>query len=240
LSARSTSDRRRQRLDSLQDHGPLRTMADVRDESTEGRCLAVQRMHTQHVLFQRRTAVRSDCRAAAPSWSSSSMLSRTSTLRRSRSRSSNIPRRVSSAPGANWRWWGRNPMALPDHSANDGALRTLRQRTRSKFGATVRATDAASVCRSRALPCRRLPTHCARCVERRIHRQRRGSSQSAVVLVGHSYGSRVITNAANGLASVKALVFISAFIPAARAAIEETVSKPLAQGPAPREPAQAG
>jgi pimeloyl-ACP methyl ester carboxylesterase len=67
-----------------------------------------------------------------------------------------------------------------------------------------------------------------------------GQVNRPVVLVGHSYGSMVITNAANGLTSVKALVFISAFIPAARAAIEETVSKPLAQGPAPREPAQAG
>src|SRR3954453_5269123 len=35
-----------------------------------------------------------------------------------------------------------------------------------------------------------------------------------VVLVGHSYGGAVITNAARGAANVKALVYISAFLPA--------------------------
>jgi pimeloyl-ACP methyl ester carboxylesterase len=34
-----------------------------------------------------------------------------------------------------------------------------------------------------------------------------------VVLVGHSYGGMVITNAANGNSNVKALVYVSAFIP---------------------------
>jgi pimeloyl-ACP methyl ester carboxylesterase len=34
-----------------------------------------------------------------------------------------------------------------------------------------------------------------------------------VVLVGHSYGGMVITNAANGQSNVKALVYVSAFIP---------------------------
>jgi pimeloyl-ACP methyl ester carboxylesterase len=34
-----------------------------------------------------------------------------------------------------------------------------------------------------------------------------------IVLVGHSYGGFVITNAATGLANVKALVYIDAFIP---------------------------
>jgi pimeloyl-ACP methyl ester carboxylesterase len=34
-----------------------------------------------------------------------------------------------------------------------------------------------------------------------------------VVLVGHSYGGAVITNAATGLANVKALVYIAAFVP---------------------------
>jgi pimeloyl-ACP methyl ester carboxylesterase len=37
--------------------------------------------------------------------------------------------------------------------------------------------------------------------------------QGPVVLVGHSYGGAVITNAANGHANVKALVFIAAFAP---------------------------
>lgn len=36
---------------------------------------------------------------------------------------------------------------------------------------------------------------------------------SPVVLVGHSYGGNVITNAANGHANVKALVYVSAFAP---------------------------
>src|SRR6185295_6408240 len=34
-----------------------------------------------------------------------------------------------------------------------------------------------------------------------------------VVLVGHSYGGMVITNAATGNANVKALVYIAAFVP---------------------------
>ena len=36
-----------------------------------------------------------------------------------------------------------------------------------------------------------------------------------VVLVGHSYGGAVITNAAEGAPNVKALVYISAFLPEA-------------------------
>ncbi|GAA1501560.1 alpha/beta fold hydrolase [Nocardioides humi] len=36
-----------------------------------------------------------------------------------------------------------------------------------------------------------------------------------VVLVGHSYGGAVISNAATGLSNVKALVYIAAFVPAA-------------------------
>lgn len=40
-----------------------------------------------------------------------------------------------------------------------------------------------------------------------------GSIQSPVVLVGHSYGGNVITDAANGHANVKALVYVSAFAP---------------------------
>jgi len=34
-----------------------------------------------------------------------------------------------------------------------------------------------------------------------------------IVLVGHSYGGMVVTNAANGQSNVKALVYVSAFIP---------------------------
>ena len=37
--------------------------------------------------------------------------------------------------------------------------------------------------------------------------------KSPVVLVGHSYGGSVITNAANGNANVKALVYVAAFAP---------------------------
>lgn len=39
------------------------------------------------------------------------------------------------------------------------------------------------------------------------------SVQGPVVLVGHSYGGAVISAAANGLANVKALVFVAAFAP---------------------------
>ena len=34
-----------------------------------------------------------------------------------------------------------------------------------------------------------------------------------IILVGHSYGGAVITNAANGHQSVKALVYVAAFAP---------------------------
>lgn len=42
-----------------------------------------------------------------------------------------------------------------------------------------------------------------------------GGIRSPVVLVGHSYGGNVITDAANGHANVKALVYVSAFAPEA-------------------------
>src|SRR5262249_6044679 len=41
------------------------------------------------------------------------------------------------------------------------------------------------------------------------------SISTPVVLVGHSYGGMVISNAANGQANVKALVFVAAFAPEA-------------------------
>jgi pimeloyl-ACP methyl ester carboxylesterase len=48
-----------------------------------------------------------------------------------------------------------------------------------------------------------------------------------IVLVGHSYGGAVITNAAVGNTSVKALVYIDAFEPAAGETLQElTFSKP--------------
>jgi pimeloyl-ACP methyl ester carboxylesterase len=37
--------------------------------------------------------------------------------------------------------------------------------------------------------------------------------QGSIVLVGHSYGGAVITNAATGNANVKALVYVATFIP---------------------------
>lgn len=42
-----------------------------------------------------------------------------------------------------------------------------------------------------------------------------GGIQSPVILVGHSYGGNVITDAANGHPNVKALVYVSAFAPEA-------------------------
>ncbi|HET6989439.1 MAG TPA: alpha/beta hydrolase [Kribbella sp.] len=39
------------------------------------------------------------------------------------------------------------------------------------------------------------------------------SIEGPIILVGHSYGGAVITNAARGIANVKALVYISAFAP---------------------------
>ncbi len=42
-----------------------------------------------------------------------------------------------------------------------------------------------------------------------------------IVLVGHSYGGAVITNAARGVPSVKALVYVGAFVPAAGESIAQ-------------------
>lgn len=46
-----------------------------------------------------------------------------------------------------------------------------------------------------------------------------------VVLVGHSYGGAVITNAATGLANVKALVYIAAFVPDAHEPVAQLVGQ---------------
>ena len=46
-----------------------------------------------------------------------------------------------------------------------------------------------------------------------------------IVLVGHSYGGAVITNAATGLANVKALVYIAAFVPDAKEPVAQLVGQ---------------
>ena len=46
-----------------------------------------------------------------------------------------------------------------------------------------------------------------------------------VVLVGHSYGGQVITNAANGNDNVKSLVYVAAFAPEAGEAVAELAAK---------------
>jgi pimeloyl-ACP methyl ester carboxylesterase len=51
-----------------------------------------------------------------------------------------------------------------------------------------------------------------------------------VVLVGHSYGGAVITNAAVGDPEVKALVFVDAFIPDQGESIGQLLSSPLGSG----------
>ena len=53
------------------------------------------------------------------------------------------------------------------------------------------------------------------------------SISGPIVLVGHSYGGAVITNAANGNANVKALVYVDAFEPAQGETLEQlTFAKP--------------
>jgi pimeloyl-ACP methyl ester carboxylesterase len=46
-----------------------------------------------------------------------------------------------------------------------------------------------------------------------------------IVLVGHSYGGAVVTNAANGISNVKALVYVDAFAPAKRESAFELTAK---------------
>src|SRR6266542_297001 len=50
-----------------------------------------------------------------------------------------------------------------------------------------------------------------------------GTISGPIVLVGHSYGGAVITNAATGNPNVKALVYIDAFIPAQGETIAQLV-----------------
>ncbi|MDQ0323645.1 pimeloyl-ACP methyl ester carboxylesterase [Pararhizobium capsulatum DSM 1112] len=52
-----------------------------------------------------------------------------------------------------------------------------------------------------------------------------GSIQGPVVLVGHSYGGQVITNAARGSENVKSLVYVAAFAPEAGEAAAELAGK---------------
>jgi pimeloyl-ACP methyl ester carboxylesterase len=47
-----------------------------------------------------------------------------------------------------------------------------------------------------------------------------------IVLVGHSYGGAVITNAATGNTNVKALVYVDAFIPAAGEVVSQLITDP--------------
>jgi len=58
-----------------------------------------------------------------------------------------------------------------------------------------------------------------------------------VILVGHSYGGFVITNAATGAANVKALVYVDAFIPDAGQAVGALVGQESALAPALGDPA---
>jgi pimeloyl-ACP methyl ester carboxylesterase len=51
-----------------------------------------------------------------------------------------------------------------------------------------------------------------------------GTISGPIVLVGHSYGGAVITNAATGNANVKALVYVDAFIPAEGETIGQLVA----------------
>ena len=55
------------------------------------------------------------------------------------------------------------------------------------------------------------------------------SIQGPIVLVGHSYGGAVITNAAAGNPNVKALVYIAAFAPDTGESIFDLISRPAAQ-----------
>lgn len=52
-----------------------------------------------------------------------------------------------------------------------------------------------------------------------------GSIEGPVVLVGHSYGGQVITNAAKGRDNVKSLVYVAAFAPDASEAAAELAGK---------------
>jgi pimeloyl-ACP methyl ester carboxylesterase len=49
--------------------------------------------------------------------------------------------------------------------------------------------------------------------------------QGPIVLVGHSYGGAVISNAARGVSNVEALVYIAAFAPDAGESLEQLVTK---------------
>src|SRR5258708_5934964 len=61
--------------------------------------------------------------------------------------------------------------------------------------------------------------------------------QGPIMLVGHSYGGAVITNAANGHANVKALVFIAAFAPDAGETVGGLAALNPRSGPTPAHPA---
>ncbi|MGW4467946.1 alpha/beta fold hydrolase [Micromonospora sp. NPDC004704] len=63
-----------------------------------------------------------------------------------------------------------------------------------------------------------------------------GGITGPVVLVGHSYGGAVITNAATGNANVKALVYVDAYIPDADQSVAELTSPDSVLAPAGTNP----
>ncbi|GIG00126.1 alpha/beta fold hydrolase [Catellatospora citrea] len=64
-----------------------------------------------------------------------------------------------------------------------------------------------------------------------------GGITGPVILVGHSYGGAVITNAATGNANVKALVYVDAYIPDADQSVAELTSADSVLAPAGTNPA---
>ncbi len=57
------------------------------------------------------------------------------------------------------------------------------------------------------------------------------SIKGPIILVGHSYGGAVITNAAAGNPNVKALVYIAAFAPDKGESVGELISRPVGRTP---------
>ena len=112
---------------------------------------------------------------------------------------------------------GRPPLATarsPASCWSTGPGRTAPAGTRSPAGSS--ATDTPSMCRPNPLLGL---TYDAAFIRDFLH-----TISGPIILVGHSYGGAVITNAATGDSQVKALVYVDAFAPAQGQTIGQLVS----------------
>ena len=130
-------------------------------------------------------------------------------------------------PHVRRRGW-RRPGVGGFHAEADRRARP--RRVRRRLGLERRERPASKDAATRSIA----PANPLRGVGRRLrlHQELLAQIRGPIVLVGHSYGGIVITNAATGNPNVKALVYIAAFAPARATPSELDRRRSRAVGPA--------